>query len=341
MSAQTGVLNRRAYTWCYSITIMAAVLCAAILSFGETAYPAQKQKATLFQDKTQGLLKRGYVELSGDDAVNFLVGNTIVIKKTDTPKAWDELDSRYFLSDRHTAYDCSGIDCSTQPWKVDGRMICVELPQTCDDPSTRFYTAPRLFKAPRPDERTGKIGIYLTYKSIVHAVVKGNATIAPLIDPGGVGKMIEVNSADFSREIEASSKFAGGNKKVPVVGPRAISFLIGNTFISGETATDEHGGVHSCPIQGSYYSPDGRIITFNCHHEPDWPKSWSMHMTHWKLASGSLCIEDLSGNGEFGCGTDDETVYLSPSDRPDEWLVFTEEYPRKLVGYSGNVFSFK
>lgn len=336
MSTRADAPNRWAYMSRHAITVVAGVLCAALLSFGDDADAAQRQKAALFQDKTAALLKLGYVELSGDDAVNFLVGNTVVIKKTDTPKGIQavDFDSRYYLSDRKTAYVCSANDCSTQLWKVDGREICVELPERCDDPTHRRYNAPRLFKAPLPDQRTGQIGVYLTFKSIVHVVVKGNATIAPLIDPGGIGKMINVNSA----EIEASSKSSDGGTKILVVGSRAVSFLIGNTFMSGETATDERGGVHSCPTQGYYYAPDGRIITFNCHR---WPDSWEMGVTHWKLVSGKLCIEDLSGDGKFGCGADFERVYLTRADRPDEWLVITDEFPRKIVGYSGNVFNFK
>jgi hypothetical protein len=64
-------------------------------------------------------------------------------------------------------------------------------------------------------------------------------------------------------------------------------------------------------------------------------------MTHWKLASGRLCFEDLSGNGEFGCGDRFEAVYLTPSERPNEWLVVAEDFPRKIVGYSGNIFNFR
>ena len=176
----------------------------------------------------------------------------------------------------------------------------------------------------------------MTNKSDIHAVVRGNATIAPLVDANGVGKMIEVNSADFAQEIEAHGKFYSGDK-VLIKGPRAISLLIGNTFISGETAIDEHG-VHLCPVQGYYYSPDGRIITFNCHH---WPDHWGMGVTHWKLASDRLCIEDLSGNGAFGCGDRFERVYLVPSDRQNEWLIIMKDFPRKIVGYAGNIFNFK
>jgi hypothetical protein len=149
--------------------------------------------------------------------------------------------------------------------------------------------------------------------------------------------MIEVKANDFAREIEASSKFSGGDKKVPITGGRAVSFLIGNTFISGETVADEHG-VHLCPVQGYYYSPDGRIITFNCFH---WPDFWEMDITHWKMEAGRLCIEDLSGDGKFGCGGGSELVFLTPADQRDTWHVIADDSSRKIVGYAGNVFKFK
>ncbi|TYL87947.1 hypothetical protein [Bradyrhizobium cytisi] len=337
-----GFLDR-SYGWSSAITILTGVLAHGTLSVGDNAYAAQK-KVALFQHKTEALLKRGYVKLSGEDAVEFLVGNSVVIKKTDKPKGFpaNDFDHRYYFTDRHTAYECVANDCWTQPWKVDREEICFEVPSVlCDSPAHRLYVAPRLFRSPHPDGRTGKIGIYLTSELIPHAVVKGNATITPLVDPNGAGKMIQVNSADLAQGISAVSEFSGGDKKAPIVGTRAIPFLIGNTFISGETVTDEHGDVRLCPVQGYYYSPDGRIITFNCHHEQDRPDTWSMHMTHWKLASGRLCVEDLSGDGKFGCGDDFERVYLTPSDHPNEWLVVAEDFPRKTVGYAGNIFNFK
>ncbi len=339
MWAWTAVPGRDGLGWRHAITILAGVLWVLTLSVGPSVHAAQKPKAALFQDKTPTLLKRGYVELSGDDAASFLIGNSVVIKKTDAPKgvAEDDNDERYYFSDRNTAYECVVNDCWTKSWKIDGKDICFEFPERCDDATDRLYFAPRTLKAPRQDRRGGRIGVYLTYKSIIHAVVRGNATIAPLLEPGGAGGMIEVNAAEFAQEIEAASKFSGGDKKVPVVGARAVSFLIGNTFISGETAVDEHG-VHLCPEQGTYYSPDGRIITFNCFH---WPDSWGMHITHWKLASGRLCIEDLCGNGKFGCGDRFERLYLTPADRHDKWRVIAEDFPRKIFGYTGNIFHFK
>ena len=333
-----GLLDR-SYGWSYAITILTRLLAVATLSVGDNAYAAQK-KAGILQDKTEALLKGGYIALSGDDAVGFLVGNSVLIKKTDAPKGFPagDNDQRYYFSDRHRAYQCVGDDCWTESWKVEGKEICFEFPEQCDDADHRYYVAPRLFKAPRPDERTGRIGIYLTYKSNLHAVVRGNATIAPLFEPSRVSKMIEVSSADFSREIEASSKFSGGDKNVPVKGAQAISLLIGNTFISGETAIDEKGDVHLCPDQGYYYSPDGRVITFNCHH---WPDNWEMGVSHWRVNAGKFCLEDLTDKRSFGCGDRFETVYLTASDKHDVWLVITEGFPRKIFGYTGNVFDFK
>jgi hypothetical protein len=130
---------------------------------------------------------------------------------------------------------------------------------------------------------------------------------------------------------------------IELSGDDAVNFMVGNSVVIKKT--DMPKGISAIDfdsryyLSGYYYSPDGRIITFNCHH---WPDFWAMGVTHWKLASGRLCIEDLSGNGEFGCGVRFERVNLTPSDRPDEWLVVTDEFPlRKIVGYSGNVFNFK
>lgn len=342
MNDWAGVLKRGAQSWGYAITIAAGVL--GVASVGASVHAVQKKKATLFQDKTEELLKRGYVELSGDDATNFLVGNSVLIKKTDLPlhlRTYDN-DDRYYFSDPHTAYQCVASGCWTDYWKVDGPVICFEFPSQCDDPTYRLYSAPRLFKASRTDKRTGIIGLYLTFKSDIHAVVKGNATISPLIyAPNGVGKIIKVSSVDFAQDIETSSKASGDDKKVLVVGTRAVSLLIGNTFMSGETVTDKLGQVYSCPMQGYYYSPDGRIIMFNCHHEPDWPDSWSMHTARWKSGPGGrFSCEDRS-YGEHGCLDPIGMVYLVPSGQPNERLVIAQDFPRKISGYSGNVFGFK
>lgn len=58
--------------------------------------------------------------------------------------------------------------------------------------------------------------------------------------------------------------------------------------------------------------------------------------------SGRLCIENVNGDGQFGCGDRFELVYLTPSVSPDEWHVAADEFPvGRMVGYIGNVFDFK
>jgi hypothetical protein len=299
------------------------------------------KKIAKWRDNEKAPLNSGYTELSGSDAVRFLTGNSVIIKSTDTPRSWrtfpEDTTNLYYFADRRTAYECSGDDCWTSRWKVDDKDVCFESPlQFCDEPEHKTWTAPRIFEAPHSNKGTGKIGVYLTNKFIMHSVVRGNVTIAPLFDANGTGKMTEVNAKDFAQEIEASSKFSGGDQKVPIVGRRAIAFLIGNTFISDETVTDDQGNIRLCPKQGLYYSPDGRVITFDCDHNND---RWSMHITHWKSSSSGLC----SGDGTFGCGDRFATVYLTPSNKKDVWFVMTEQaYPdKRVLAHEGNIFNFK
>jgi hypothetical protein len=319
--------------------MVAALLAAMTLSLGDRACAAPRQSAVV-KDKTGALLKKGYVELSGDDAVRFLVGNSVVIRKADTPKGYEEpfSDEAYYFSDARTAYDCRAEHCATGNWKVQGNEICFELPFRCDEVDYKYRYSPRVFKAPHADDRTGAIGVYVKFGVFVHAIVRGNAANALLLDPNVTANKISLNPGDFTRDIKEASAFAGGDNKVPVSGPRGFSMLIGNTFMSGETATDEHGEVHPCPVQGYYYSPDGRLITFNCHH---WPDFWEMGVSHWKMESGAFCLEDITDKGSFGCRREFGTVYLAPSDASDAWLVMTEDFPRKIVGYVGNVLKFR
>jgi hypothetical protein len=330
--------RRRSDAHRFPSALVAALLGVTTLSLQDRACAAQRQN-TVVKDKTEVLLKKGYVELSGDDAVHFLVGNSVVIRKADTPKSFDEpfSDEAYYFSDAGTAYDCRAEDCAMADWKVQGNEICFELPSQCDDADYKFYAAPRIFKAPHVDDRTGKIGVYVKFGRFVHAIFRGNAANALLLDPNVTAKKISLDPKDFTREIQDASAFSGGDKKVPVTGPRAVSILIGNTFMSDETATDERGDVHPCPVQGSYYSPDGRRIRFNCHH---WPDFWEISISHWKQ-SRDFCLEDIIERGSFGCRREFGTVYLAPSDVPAAWLVMKKDFPRKISGYVGNVFKFR
>jgi hypothetical protein len=66
-----------------------------------------------------------------------------------------------------------------------------------------------------------------------------------------------------------------------------------------------------------------------------------MHLTHWKMESGKFCVEDDENLGAFGCGERFEISYLIPAAKAEEWQVVTEVFPRKIVGYMGNVFDFR
>ncbi|MGJ5208204.1 hypothetical protein [Bradyrhizobium sp. HKCCYLR20261] len=344
MMAWTGSLKRACRRLGFAIAMTAGVLGTACPPVGASAHAQQRKKVPHLPDRTKDLLKRGYVALSGDDAINFLIGNSVLIRKSDSaPYLRSSVsDMSFYFKDRHTAYQCVGSDCWISHWTVDGPMICFEIPWRCDDPTYRSYSAPRLFAAPRPDKRTGVIGRYLTFNANVYAVVKANATIAPLIErPEGVGELMRVKSADFPREIETPGHGSGNGTTVPVTGDRAMALLIGNTFMSAETATDALGHVHACPTQGTYYAPDGRIIMFSCHHAPGQPDSWSLHPARWTSTAGGKFKCDDPGYGEHGCLAPIGKVSLAASDRPEERLVIAEDFPRTISGYAGNVFGFK
>jgi hypothetical protein len=335
-NASRGNASRR-----YAFALAAAVSAAIILS--PPGAGAEERLNISVIKGTAALRKQGYVELSGDEAVRFLIGNSVLVKKADTPKGYERpaVDVAYYFSGAHTLYDCGTWGCATADWKVQGNKVCFALPSQCDDETYKYYSAPRIFRAPHGRNRTGRIGLYVEYGDILHAIVRGNAARALLIEPNVTADRISVKPADFAEEIKQASGFSGGDKKVPVSGPRAVTMRIGNTFMSDETATDEQGRVHPCPVEGSYYAPDGRRIRFVCQH---WPDQWEISLSHWKMRSGEFCLESIIDQGEFGCGRGLETVYLARSegaDTSDTWRVMEEDYPRRISGYVGNVFKFK
>lgn len=321
-------------------TVIIPALLAAMVYFPiSEVCAAQPAKSRVRRyDREQEFLKRGYTELSGEEAVRFLIGNTIVIRKIDAPK-WmlTEEDQRYYLRDARNVIICHPVDtsCFTFSWGMTGNMICLSLP--CSSPDTPYSANARVLKAPRLNERTGQIGLYIEYRDNVQSIVKGNATIANFTDTNLSAKLIEVNSNDFSGEIRAAKDKPDASARISIEGPHAASILIGNTFMTDETTTDDQGGVHLCPSEGYYYSPDGRLIKFQCE-----KNEWSVFIQHWRLKSGSVGVEDDEDSRKFVYGGPIQSALLVPLEKGNLWNI--EGWVlgnKKALGYSGNALNFK
>jgi hypothetical protein len=293
------------------------------------------------RDKGQDFLRLGYIELSGNEAVRFLIGNTVVIRKADAPKWLRNLeeDKKYYFRDADNVIECHPVAtaCFTFPWGIGGNKICLSLP--CLDSGSPHSANPRVLKSPR-EERTGQIGVYIEFGDNVQSIVKGNATVANFTDTNLSASLIEVSSRAFSSEIQAAKDRADANlpTEITVKDPRAASVMIGNTFMTGETITDNHGTVRRCPYEGFYYSPDGRLIQFQCREK----NTWSVSISRWRLKSGRVGVQDDEDPKTFVYGGPIQNPHLVPSGKSDLWHVAGWALGEtQTLGYTGNVLNFK
>lgn len=295
-------------------------------------------------NKNAELKRAGYTELTGRDAVHFLVGNSVLVQKSgpiDSEKNGVEIDEKiyYFLND-HTMYECGVAkesDCSVRSWGLEDNQICLDV-ASCGEP-------PKIMKSPRSEDRAKKndrLGIYLWFDHFAYDIVKGNRTGGPLFDTRISGHPIELDRADIDKEIKDASQYSGGDKQVPISGPRAISLLIGNTFLSdGVAKSSKDQAMNACPKQGTYYSPDGRVIRFTCHGPSD--QIWSIFISHWKIESGLFCRDGPMEVGTFGCkpATVSAIFASQESGASDKMLVQDLESGNALTGYAGNALNFR
>jgi hypothetical protein len=293
------------------------------------------------------LKKAGYVELIGADVAHFLVGNSVLIQKSsplDSEKYGIEIYPAvyYFLSD-HTMYECGvgkEADCFVRPWGVVNNQICLDTVALCNEP-----TGIAIMKSPFPKKRAksgGKIGVYVSFGHYVYDIVKGDRVDGPFFDSHVSGQPIELNRADFAKEVEDASQRGAPDKAVPISGPRAISLLIGNTFLSDDAIKpSKDQTTNACPEEGTYYSPDGRVIRFTCHEQ-----MWSISILHWKIRSGLICRDgpDPRDIGVFDfCKPATVKVIFAAqgSGAGDTMLVQDLESGNALTGYAGNVLKFR
>jgi hypothetical protein len=318
-------------------TALVSVLLATAASAAAYHRPAAWNKSAAFK-------KVGYVELSGEDAVRFLVGNSVLVQKSgpiDGEKDGIETQAKvYYFLNAHSMYECGVTkepDCYVQSWGLNENRICLDL-GVCGPP-------PKIMRAPSAGKRVngaGKLGVFLLFDSLVYDIVKGNRSGGPLFDAHLVGRPIQLARSDFKAEIQDASHDSGANKEIPIYGMRAGSLLIGNTFLSDDAAKfAKDPTADACPRQGTYYSPAGRVIHFTCHGSPD--ATWSISISHWKIQSGRFCTDGPMDIGEFGCNRAIVNAIRAPqeSGAGDKMLIQDLESGNPLVGYVGNALNFR
>lgn len=325
--------------------ISVLVALAPIWLFVSISVAADRKQASW--NRGPELRRAGYVELVGEEAVRFLVGNSVLVQKSGSSD--DEKDGAetypkiyYFLND-HTIYECGTAkesDCFVHSWGLQDNQICIDAGPCAE--------RPKIMKSPRSEdhaEKRGRLGAYLWFDHFVYDIVSGDRTGGLRFETHISARPIELARADFEQEIKDASQYSGGDKRVPISGPRASPLLIGNTFLSDDAARlSKDQAADACPKQGTYYSPDGRVISFTCHAGPS-DRLWSIGIAHWKIESGLFCRDspvDMS-IGKFGCAPATITAIFAPqeSGASDKMLIQDSDSGNALTGYTGNVLNFR
>jgi len=293
-------------------------------------------------DKRPEYRQAGYTELTGADAARFLVGNSVIVpEEKDGTMIASQKQIYYFLDD-HAMYQCGtagGTQCFIGSWSVAGDEICLDV-GGCIKPFV-------VLRSPRWEDwerQAGRLGIYLTNNHVAYEVVKGNWTAGPLFDSRMSGHPIELNRVDFAKEVAAADRFNLPNGQIRVYGSRALSLLIGNTFLSKDAeAAMKSDPENFCPKEGEYYSPDGTVIHFTCDGSPK--HSWWTGITHWKVVSGLWCGTYFDHVEDFECKQ--AVVTAVPAPQSADGKIRILDYggsgliDNSRTAYSGNVFKFR
>jgi len=322
-----------------SASLACAAMALVLLSAAQCTASESKQTSW---NRSAELKKAGYVELSGDDAVRFLVGNSMLMKKSspgDGQKDGMGTGSRiyYFLND-HTMYDCGAAEekesgCFVEAWHLKDNEIC-PIVGSCLNPTPAKIMRSPLSNGRAKDGR--KLGVYLQFDHFAYDIVKGNRTDGLLFDTQISARRIELDRADLDKEIREARDHGDGDKQIPVYVPRASALLIGNTFLSGDFAgPSKDQAANVCPKEGAYYSPDGTVIRFTCNASPD--PLWTIMIARWEIEAGQFC-------GAFG-GCTRVPMHAIPapqeSGASDKMLVQDLTNGNALTGYAGNLFNFR
>lgn len=326
-----------------NVTTIASLCCCALTATLLSTVPrAAADDNHSSWNKSTALKRAGYVELIGEDAAQLLVGNSVLVKDSgplNGEKDGIRIQAKiyYFLND-HTLYKC-GIakesDCVVQSWGLQDNQVCLEV-GSCSEP-------PKILKSPRVERHSTRLGIYLWFDHFAYDILKGNRTSGPLFDSRVSGRQIELGRGELENDVKGTNGYSEGDKQVSISGQPAFALLVGNTFLSDDAAKiSRDQPANACPAQGTYYSPEGRVIRFTCHAGPS-NQIWSVAISHWKLEGDRFCRDGPMDLGSFACKRPTVTAIAAPQAlaASNSFLVQDIESGNALTGYFGNVLNFR
>ena len=269
-----------------------------------------------------------YTRLSGADAMTFLTGNTLRLRKKP-----EDQDSRYsFFRDRNSRYFCSSSTCVILYWSYANG-------QSCDRPNNCHKFTVFRARSARKIVQGRLLGMYLEHaehgREIVYDVIEGNITQFPGFVYDAVTVPVEIGPSDPLYSDFMTQASAG---RVEVTAEFARKYLVGNTLVLRSEKTQE--------TKGTYFAPDGTAVGFaitpntlvDKFPSPAQRQS-SFDQFYWKVDRGKFCIGDYEG--DYGCSGLRIRVGTATDKRIQVQLAISAEdfYEGSLL-VKGNPFKF-
>jgi len=232
---------------------------------------------------------RGYVELQGAEAKQFLIGNTLGAVRANAQFE----NGRIYFAEGGTILDRGDQFCEIKPHKLTDAENCsliVPISPNCE----RY----RVFRKVGVDTLRvsdgAPLGNYVgegRYSSSHRRVLKGNATGCPVVMSNWIAKPVEI-SAQQAELVDQGAPGRYDLFKSPEAFPEdvRIRYLVGNSVVR----RNEYPG---CGDTVTYFSPDGRAIQYHCYAtaparsgEPAPPTATIETLLRWRVTNANMCF---------------------------------------------------
>lgn len=298
----------------------------------------------------------GLIELHGEKARKFLLGNTLSSK---------DGTLRYFINGHYIYYgQRKARECSVFPHRLEVDNFCDQLNPNAG--CQRFRVFKLLSPRSAPSSGGNQIGIYAagprnsTTMPIVgdrftETILKGNATECPHFSIETASERTKIDDTqpiiyNLSEISTILGREAAGDRAEELPSDRVITILVGNTVLLHETSDDD-----SCRGGVVYFSHDGRIVSLRCNvgspeRRADIPDTLSFTITNWKInKKHELCKNNIETYMEFYCN--EIKIIATPllAKKPYEMELYamfphstdrTDHFTKPLTVVKGNQFNF-